>query len=376
MAALTLVAVILVTTTSSSSGEQDAQRQADSAQLWLTVGDLLSRAELSEAIADAEATAGQALGALAEDDPTLQELSTAVLAAEERMREDVVIDTASVESSGLEVPVAFEPSAADFADLAESVRTASRAVESASEEAAAGGLDYVIAAAERQLEAWEPVALESSTLADLRSALADAKNVPADAAPTQVDDVTAQLRQALDDVPTISTVAGHTTIDGVLVVNKSIPLASDYAPGMQPETAAAFEQMREAAAGDGVVLWIESGYRSYTDQRAVYSRYVDEFGAELADTFSSRPGHSEHQTGLTIDVNDTTRAFIGTPEAAWLERHAAEYGFVVRFPEDKTEITGYTYEPWHLRYLGVELAQYLTANSLTLEEYFGVTSAY
>jgi D-alanyl-D-alanine carboxypeptidase len=91
---------------------------------------------------------------------------------------------------------------------------------------------------------------------------------------------------------------------------------------------------------------------------------------------SARPGHSEHQSGLCIDVNSTDFSFGSTAEAAWLEEHCAEYGFIIRFPEGKEDITGYEYEPWHIRYVGVETAQEITAQGLCLEEYLNVTSDY
>ncbi len=92
--------------------------------------------------------------------------------------------------------------------------------------------------------------------------------------------------------------------------------------------------------------------------------------------FSARAGHSEHQTGLTIDCNDASDSFVGTPEAEWLAEHASEYGFIIRYPKGKEDITGYKYEPWHIRYVGKDLAQELDSSGLTLEEYFGIISEY
>lgn len=104
-----------------------------------------------------------------------------------------------------------------------------------------------------------------------------------------------------------------------------------------------------------------------------------EFGQAATDRFSARPGHSEHHTGLAIDLNSLKTAFGETPEGKWLAEHCAEYGFILRYPKDSEEITGYIYEPWHIRYVGVEFAQELylgDGDFLTLEEYFGITSCY
>src|SRR5699024_5056985 len=99
-------------------------------------------------------------------------------------------------------------------------------------------------------------------------------------------------------------------------------------------------------------------------------------GAEMADTYSARPGHSEHQTGLAFDLNEISDAFAGTPEAEWLAEHAHEYGFIIRYPADKEDITGYSYEPWHVRYLGKEIAEKVYESGLCLEEYLGIDSVY
>lgn len=135
---------------------------------------------------------------------------------------------------------------------------------------------------------------------------------------------------------------GMTFVDGILIVNKTYSLPSDYAPGVSTIAQNAFDEMAAAAA----------------------------------DEVSSRPGHSEHQTGLTFDVNTTEDSFAGTPEANWLAEHCAEYGFIIRYPEGKEDKTGYVYEPWHIRYLGKEKAEAVTKSGLCLEEYLGVTSDY
>ena len=99
--------------------------------------------------------------------------------------------------------------------------------------------------------------------------------------------------------------------------------------------------MKEAAAADGISLSIVSGYRSYSTQESIYWRYVDRRGMEKADTFSARPGHSEHQTGLAMDLNSLDDNFGDTPEGMWLAEHCHEYGFIIRYPKNKQSITGY-----------------------------------
>ena len=169
---------------------------------------------------------------------------------------------------------------------------------------------------------------------------------------------------------------GMTFVDGILIVNKTYSLPADYDPGTSAVAQNAFDKMAAAAAKDGITLFINSGYRSYQEQVNLYNSYAYERGTEEADKVSSRPGHSEHQTGLTFDVNTTELSFEGTPEAIWLEKHCAEYGFIIRYPKGKEDETGYIYEPWHIRYLGKETAEKVTESGLTLEKYLGITSDY
>lgn len=175
----------------------------------------------------------------------------------------------------------------------------------------------------------------------------------------------------------IQVIDGVTYIGGVMIVNKTYTLPASYAPGdLLPEVKEAFEVMQKAAAAEGLNIYISSGYRSYTRQQTLYNNYVKTDGKELADTYSSRPGHSEHQSGLCFDLNTIDDSFGATKESAWLEKHAQEYGFIIRFPKGKDKQTGYQYEPWHLRYLGVEMAEKVKSSGLSLEEYFGITSEY
>lgn len=166
-------------------------------------------------------------------------------------------------------------------------------------------------------------------------------------------------------------------IDDILIVNKTYPLPEDYDPGrLSDEYMDAFYEMQAHAELDGIDLWIQSGYRSYSTQVAIYNNYVAMDGQEVADTYSSRPGHSEHQSGLAADINNPDESFNGTEAAEWLKENCWKYGFIVRFPEGKEEYTGYIYESWHLRYVGKEWAKKITESGKSVEEYFNITSRY
>ena len=113
-----------------------------------------------------------------------------------------------------------------------------------------------------------------------------------------------------------------------------------------------------------------------SDQERIYNNYVAIDGIVKADTYSARPGHSEHQTGLAIDVNSIDYTFLNTPECEWLAKNAHKFGFIIRYPKGKEAVTGYSYEPWHIRFLGVDTATAVYNSGLCLEEYLGITSAY
>ena len=170
---------------------------------------------------------------------------------------------------------------------------------------------------------------------------------------------------------------GLTYVDGILIANKTYSLPKDYAPGdLSEEVKQAFNKMKEDALNDGIELWIQSGYRSYETQENLYNNYVQMDGIETADTYSARPGHSEHQTGLAMDLNIIDSSFEGTPEAIWIEENSYKYGFIIRYPKGKEYVTGYKYEPWHIRYLGMDIAKKVHDSNKTLEEYLGIDSKY
>lgn len=170
-----------------------------------------------------------------------------------------------------------------------------------------------------------------------------------------------------------------TYIQGVLIANKKYPLPKDFAPGESKEARAAFEKMAQDAKKQGFELVAFSTYRSYEYQATLYNSYVARDGKEKADRYSARPGYSEHQTGLAFDIGEKGRedlwleeAFGESPAGKWLAENAHKYGFILRYPKGKENITGYMYEAWHFRYLGVELATKVKESGLTLEEYLGI----
>lgn len=162
----------------------------------------------------------------------------------------------------------------------------------------------------------------------------------------------------------------------ILIVNKKYKLSRFYRPGdIFLEVKKAFEKMQIDAYKRGVLLLIVSGFRSYDYQMLLYNRYKKEDPLNV-DKYSAKPGHSEHQTGLAIDIVNTESKNIKKfkKEFEWLNKNAYKYGFVLRYPENKEIITGYKYEPWHYRYVGKNLAiiLYNKGKWLTLEEYFNL----
>lgn len=166
---------------------------------------------------------------------------------------------------------------------------------------------------------------------------------------------------------------GATIIKGHLIVNKKYPIPNNYASGENSTAASSIRAMIQDMKAQGLrVSTSYSGFRTYHYQKQLYEGYVRRHGQKEADTFSAKPGHSEHQSGLAYDLKSPNGTLLETePEITWVREHAHEYGFTVRYPKDKVHITKYMYEPWHLRYLGSD-AKILFDNNLTLEEYLGV----
>lgn len=173
--------------------------------------------------------------------------------------------------------------------------------------------------------------------------------------------------------PTIFEEDGITylNLDGVrmLLVNKDYALPADYG-AEDPEAAAALARMYAAAEADGITLFTVSGFRSYETQQSTHEYWVGLYGREQAERVSAKPGHSEHQAGLAYDINSLATAFKDSAEYVWLQAHCAEYGFISRYLEGKEWATGYSFEPWHYRYIGdSDLAAKIMASGLSLEEY-------
>lgn len=169
----------------------------------------------------------------------------------------------------------------------------------------------------------------------------------------------------------------------LILANKYTYLDANYKPDdlvtveenfmVRKEVKDAYQKMSQQAQQEGLSFHMNSAYRSYQSQQQVYQEYQQKFGQSYADKYASRPGYSEHQTGLAIDI--TTRrvrfnSFDETEEYKWLQAHAHEYGFILRFPKGLEKITGYHYEPWHYRYVGVEAATKIKQENITFEEYY------
>ncbi len=183
-----------------------------------------------------------------------------------------------------------------------------------------------------------------------------------------------------------------------VVVNKGRGLPSDYVPAnlvvphvplrlsagssemlVRQDMATALQMMINEAAAQGQHLMLASGYRSYASQASLYNSYVASQGRAQADASSAHPGHSEHQTGLAADLEPSSRScevelcFESTPEGQWLAANLSKYGFTIRYQKAKELVTGYQYEPWHVRYLGVGLATELYKAHQTMEDFFGLS---
>lgn len=166
----------------------------------------------------------------------------------------------------------------------------------------------------------------------------------------------------------------------VLLVNKKHGLSASFNPGTNHEANQALSRMMAAGSKEGVHLQVNSGYRTFSYQQSLYNNYVKQHGKAAADRFSMRPGFSEHQTGLAFDIGKRgagasfSDSFGKTREGLWLAANAPRYGFILRYPEGKEDITGIMYEPWHFRYVGTELAQAVTTSGLSLDEFFQIVA--
>lgn len=188
-----------------------------------------------------------------------------------------------------------------------------------------------------------------------------------------------------------ATAAATDPVDGSIVLpcgnilvplDKQHKLTPDCAPtdlvtvaggtALRAEAAGAFNEMLAAASRSGFSLYANSAYRSYAEQASTFQYWVNTSGLAYAERTSARAGHSEHQLGTTADVGARgleLEAFVGTPEAAWVAANSYKFGFIVSYPDGKESITGYAPEPWHIRYVGKDVAQKVRDSGLTLHEY-------
>lgn len=167
-------------------------------------------------------------------------------------------------------------------------------------------------------------------------------------------------------------------VDNTIIVNKGYPLSSNFNPGVNPQALNAANRMKSDPKKDGVILNVFSDFRNFDYQNNLYNGYLRNDGIETADTYSARPGYSEHQTGLAFDIGGANPKYYvdqsldKTKEGIWMATNSYKYGLILRYPKGKENITGFKYEPWHFRYVGRELAKEIKDKNLTLEEYFDV----
>ena len=178
-----------------------------------------------------------------------------------------------------------------------------------------------------------------------------------------------------------------TLFNSLMLVNKYNYVSKDFKiPNLKPvkefakdnmylekECMTSFVKMARDAKSNNLNLRAISTYRSYEYQENLYNNYVKVDGIRKADTYSARPGFSEHHTGLAIDIDNIKSNYLNfenTEEFNWLQENAYKYGFILRYPKDKENITGYIYEPWHYRYVGIKVASYIKKNNITFEEYY------
>lgn len=203
-----------------------------------------------------------------------------------------------------------------------------------------------------------------------------------------IEDIVTRVNLNLDKDPYTDTIPSPNLNTNYLLVNKFNYLDSNYIPNnlelldnsyaksgiyLVKEAKDELEKMISKAKEDGLNIRVISAYRSYTYQENLYNNYVKNDGVENADTYSARPGYSEHQTGLVVDVTkayDNFNNFENTAEYNWMLENAWKFGFILRYPKDKESITTYSFEAWHYRYVGVELAQKIKASNLTFDEYY------
>lgn len=171
----------------------------------------------------------------------------------------------------------------------------------------------------------------------------------------------------------VQVLSGVTSVNSIVVLNKGYRAPASYAPGTNTAAQAAFVAMKKAARADGLRIGYSTAFRDFGFQSYLYRDYASKRGSARADTYSARPGHSEHQSGLAYDLTASgERIAAGTPADRWLRANAHRFGFILRYPEGKAGVTGYRAEAWHYRYVGVTAATLIRGSGVTLDEYLGV----
>lgn len=414
---LLVILTVTLTATAVASTEVSAHARAEAdflsaAASWDTALEALNTAEsqLSDGRAQAQAVAAQASALLAVADPTMLEDPTKTSTAQTALDAVVAAATLTITAPG-EVAVTDDPAeshtrvqlpatreerqaqAAALRDDLTALAAAKDAADLRTETIAAAVADLdtadtaIIDSAAAKAASLEAPQLAASDTVDAFTAAVAGLTAESDVSPAEriraYQDAWAAVQKSQKDAEAAanpgrgsSDDVQPTYINGILVVNKTYALPSWFGNGLTPETTAAFDAMRAEAASQGLNLYISSGFRSYASQTSIYNRFVASEGVAGADAHSARPGHSEHQTGMAIDLNTISEEFGSTPEGKWVAANAHRFGFIVRYPQGKQAITGYVWEPWHLRYLGVDQATAVYNSGLTLEEYLGVTSVY
>lgn len=248
--------------------------------------------------------------------------------------------------------------------------------------------------------AWGDMTVDTAAAPTVTVTATPFENATADASTSDVAAVTApdiEVDAQATEVSATPVLILDEPDSTTVIVNKERPLDPlDYAPAdlvtlsslpdgagerLREGAAAALTAMHAAAAADGAGFRVASAYRSYAEQRSLFSTYASRRSASSAERFSARGGYSEHQTGLAVDVYQSVGCrlkpcFATEAAGAWVAQHGWEYGFIVRYPEGQTAVTGYTYEPWHLRYVGEDVAAAMREEgAVTLEDFLGLSAA-
>jgi zinc D-Ala-D-Ala carboxypeptidase len=242
-------------------------------------------------------------------------------------------------------------------------------------------LIWVVANSSAAAPADDPVVIQtvspagSSTVPAVAGATTPAGVAPTPTSGTTGDGVQAPVLRCGDILVPLNK---QTRLSSDCVPPDLVTLSGNIAHGgaqtLRREAADAIERLIDAARRDGFDLYVVSSYRSYWLQQTLFNGYVNQLGLAQAERSSARPGQSEHQLGTTVDLSSPTVGFdvdamVGTPEAAWIEANAWRFGFVVSYPRGAEAITGYMYEPWHIRYVGIEVARVVEDSGRTLHEY-------